>query len=126
MAQRSAQERAAAADAGRAAVEDSAEREEHGRVAAAVAERAGAALAARIAPTSQEARPIVDELAGMFARLHGREDGPPFRGWLADTLGTFTDRRAERYWTLLAIMNGWPQRPSCTPAWEWLLAGLRE
>ena len=41
-------------------------------------------------------------------------------------LETFTDRRVERYWQLLAIMNGWPQRgPSSTPAWEWLLAGLR-
>ena len=39
---------------------------------------------------------------------------------------TFTDRRVERYWQLLAIMNGWPQRgPSATPAWEWLLAALR-
>ena len=38
---------------------------------------------------------------------------------------TFTDRRVERYWQLLAIMNGWPQRgPSATPAWEWLLAAL--
>jgi hypothetical protein len=57
--------------------------------------------------------------------LHGRQDGPEFRAWLADTIETFADRRAERYWTLLAIMNGWPQRPSSTPGWEWLLAGLR-
>jgi len=38
---------------------------------------------------------------------------------------TFTDRRVERYWELLAIMNGWPRRePQSTPAWEWLLAAL--
>jgi DNA-binding transcriptional MerR regulator len=117
MAQRSAQERATIPAAG-------AEREAHMRVAATVAERAGAARAAGIEPTSQPARPIVDDLAGMFAQLHGRADGPQFRAWLADTLGAFTDPRVERYWTLLGIMNGWPQRPASAPAWEWLRAGL--
>jgi DNA-binding transcriptional MerR regulator len=119
MAERSAQERAADPAAG-------AQREAHIRAAALVGELAGAALADGIDPASARARPVVDELAGVFARLHGRDDGPAFRAWLADTLGTFTDRRAERYWTLLAIMNGWPQQQSsCTPAFEWLLAGLR-
>jgi DNA-binding transcriptional MerR regulator len=118
MAERSAEERATDPAAGEP-------REEHRRVAAAVAEMAGAALAEGIDPASAQARPVVDELAGRFARLHEREDGPAFRAWLADALGAFTDRRVERYWTLLAIMNGWPQRSSCTPAFEWLLAGLR-
>jgi hypothetical protein len=118
MAERSARERAADPAAGEP-------REEHRRAAAAVAERAGAALADGIDPASAQARPVVDELAGVFARLHEREDGPEFRAWLADALAAFTDRRADRYWTLLGIMNGWPQRPSSTPAFEWLLAGLR-
>ena len=61
-----------------------------------------------------------------MARLCGTTDGPKFRAQLADMVDTFTDRRVERYWQLLAIMNGWPQRgPSATPAWEWLLAALR-
>jgi DNA-binding transcriptional MerR regulator len=117
MAERSAQDRTTAPTA--------AGREEHARAAAAVAERAGAALAVGVDPASARARPVVDELAAVFARLHGRDDGPAFRAWLADTLSAFTDRRAERYWTLLGIMNGWPQRPSSTPAFEWLVAGLR-
>ena len=119
MAERSAQERAADPAAGTL-------REEHTSAAALVGELAGAALADGIDPASARARPVVDELAGVFARLRGRDDGPAFRAWLADTLGAFTDRRAERYWTLLGIMNGWPQQQSsCTPAFEWLLAGLR-
>lgn len=118
MAERSAQERATGpATAG--------EREKHAGAAEAVAELAGTALADGIDPASARARPVVDELAGVFARLHGRDDGPAFRAWLADTLGAFTDHRVERYWTLLGIMNGWPQRSPCTPAFEWLLAGLR-
>jgi hypothetical protein len=38
---------------------------------------------------------------------------------------TFTDARAERYWQLLATINGWPPIPSVVPAWEWFLAGVR-
>ncbi len=130
MAQRSAQDRAAAAGAGSpAAPAAPAARDAHERAAQAVGDRAGAALAAGIDPASAQACPVVDELAGMFAELHGRTDGPEFRAWLADTLETFTDRRAERYWQLLAIMNGWPQRgraaESTIPPWEWLVAGLR-
>ena len=29
------------------------------------------------------------------------------------------DPRAERYWQLLAIINGWPPIPSAMPAWSW-------
>jgi hypothetical protein len=95
------------------------------RVAQLVAERGGAALADGIEPQSAAARPVVDELAAVFADLHGRSDGREFRAWLAEALNTFADRRAERYWQLLAVMNGWPQQPSSAAAWEWLVAGLR-
>jgi len=68
----------------------------------------------------------VAQLVPELARLYGTTDQPAFREQLADMIETFTDRRVERYWQLLAIMNGWPQRgPSASPAWEWLLAGLR-
>lgn len=97
----------------------------HMRAANAVAEKAGAALSAGIDPASAEARPTVDELAGMFAELHGDDDGGEFRARLAELLQTFADRRVERYWELLGIINGWPPRPSSVPAWEWLVAGLR-
>jgi DNA-binding transcriptional MerR regulator len=117
MAQRSAADRAAP---------DSAAEPAAARAAAQlVAERAGAALGAGIEPRSAAARPIVDELAGVFAEIRGREDGPAFRAWLGELLETFADRRAERYWQLLAVMNGWPAQPSSAAAWGWLLDGLR-
>jgi DNA-binding transcriptional MerR regulator len=125
---RRAREMAQRSDADRAAAPETADGAEPAlamRVANTVAEKAGAALAAGIEPASAQARPTIDELAGMFAGLHGRADGPPFRSWLAELLQTFTDRRVERYWELLGIINGWPPRPSSTPAWEWLVAGLR-
>jgi DNA-binding transcriptional MerR regulator len=40
-------------------------------------------------------------------------------------LETFTDARVERYWQLLAILNGQPVPPSVVPAFDWLIAALR-
>jgi DNA-binding transcriptional MerR regulator len=94
------------------------------RVAQLVVDRAGAAVAAGIEPAQAAAAPVVDELAAAFADLHGRPDDRAFRAWLAEVTDTFADRRAERYWQLLAIMNGWPRQPSSAAAWEWLIAGL--
>ncbi len=111
--------------ADRAVGEDAADRVAAGAAAQLVAERAGAALAAGIDPRSGAAAPIVDELAAAFAAAHGRDDGPAFREWLAGTLETFTDARAERYWQLLAVINGWPRRAVTVPAWEWLAVALR-
>jgi DNA-binding transcriptional MerR regulator len=95
------------------------------RVAQLVAERGGAALAAGIEPAQAAAAPVADELAAAFADLHGRPDDPTFRAWLAEMVDTFADRRAERYWQLLAVMNGWPPQPSSAAAWEWFIAALR-
>jgi hypothetical protein len=36
----------------------------------------------------------------------------------------FSDRRVERYWRLIGVINGWPQRPSLMPAYEWFMAAL--
>jgi hypothetical protein len=83
-----------------------------------VAERAGAALADGLAPDGPEAAAVVDELLPAF--------GPGTdRSALADRLATGTDARAERYWQLLAIINGWPPVPTTVPAWEWFIAALR-
>lgn len=44
---------------------------------------------------------------------------------LADELETFTDRRVERYWLLIGIVNGRSPFSSGVPAFEWLIAALR-
>jgi DNA-binding transcriptional MerR regulator len=97
-----------------------------GVVAQLVAERAGAALAAGVDPRSDAAAPIVDELVEAFAGVHGREDDAGYRVWLAELLETGTDARAERYWQLLAVINGWPAREPAVPAWEWFATALHE
>ena len=51
--------------------------------------------------------------------------GEVSRAELADRLETGTDARAERYWQLLAIVNGWSPAPTTVPKWEWLIAAPR-
>jgi DNA-binding transcriptional MerR regulator len=91
----------------------------------ALAERAGAAVTAGVAPGDPAARETVDTLAGLFAEAAGREDTAAYRGELAAQIDRFGDRRVERYWQLAAILNGWPARPPLTPAYEWFGAALR-
>ncbi len=80
-------------------------------------------LAARVVelagpePGSPQAEAAVAELLPAFGGADRKE--------LAERLETFTDARAERYWQLLAIVNGWPPVPSTVPAWEWLIAALK-
>ena len=83
-----------------------------------VAEHAGRALAAGIAPGSREGKAVLDQIVPPGTP-------PAGRARLAETLETFTDARVERYWQLLAIINGWPQPPSVVPAFEWLIEALR-
>ncbi|GAB3458822.1 MerR family transcriptional regulator [Streptomonospora sediminis] len=90
------------------------------RLAAAV----GPARAAGVAPDSPEARPIVDELVA-GALESGRADTPQERVRMADEYGLFVDRRAERYWQLLGVINGWPPFEPRVPDWEWFLEALR-
>jgi hypothetical protein len=82
-------------------------------------------VAAGTDPASAEAAPIVDELVQPYAAFRGKSDGPELRRWLVEMIDTFADARAERYWQLLATINGWPPVPSSVPAWGWFLAGLR-
>jgi DNA-binding transcriptional MerR regulator len=80
----------------------------------AVLGHAGQALADRIAPASPEARPVLDQLVPSAERPR-----------VLAQLETFTDARVERYWQLLAILNGQPPFPPAVPAFEWLIAALR-
>ncbi|WP_405144586.1 hypothetical protein OG589_42475 [Sphaerisporangium sp. NBC_01403] len=85
---------------------------------APVIEHAGGAVAAGVAPGSPEGRLILDQIvdAGMPAEERAR---------LAAQVETFTDRRVERYWKLMGVLNGRAPFPSSAPAFEWFAAALR-
>ncbi|WP_329494223.1 MerR family transcriptional regulator [Kitasatospora herbaricolor] len=95
------------------------------RLAELVRERTAAARAAGVDPASAAARPVLDELVAAYARLSGREDGPGFRAWLLERLEVSADSRYERYWHLVAVINGQPPAPAMAPAVEWLVGALR-
>ena len=88
-----------------------------------VAEQAGAAVAAGVDPASPEAAAtaatIVDALRGDVP------DSAELRASTADRFAMGTDRRVERYWQLLGLINGWDPFPSMVPAFEWTIAALR-
>jgi DNA-binding transcriptional MerR regulator len=84
-----------------------------------VTQRAGGARTAGIAAGSPDADAIHDELVAAFATAVGREPDDAYRRELLETLRLAHEPRAERYWQLLAIINGWPRIPSTLPAWAW-------
>jgi hypothetical protein len=91
----------------------------------AVVARVGAAMARKVQPGSPDAGPVVEELVGVFAAAASRQDDPAYRVELAEQLEMFSERRVERYWQLIGIINGWPPLPSLIPIYEWFVAALR-
>lgn len=81
-------------------------------------ELASEALAAGTAPDSAAGRAVLDRIVA--PRLPAAE-----RARILQQLQTFTDARVERYWQLLAIINGQPPRPPVVPVFDWLIAALR-
>jgi hypothetical protein len=83
-----------------------------------VIQHAGQALAEGVDPGSPQGRAVLDRIVA---------PGTPAarRGAILERLETFTDARVERYWQLLAILNGQPVPPSAVPAFGWLIAALR-
>lgn len=86
--------------------------------------RAKAALDAGLAPDSAEGRALADDIVRTSLGA-GDTDDAAFRSALADRFALGNDRRAERYWQLLAVINGWAPIPSGHDAAEWLIAALR-
>ncbi|MER7444858.1 MerR family transcriptional regulator [Micromonospora avicenniae] len=81
-------------------------------------ELARAAVTAGTDPASPEGQAVLDEMVSPALT-------PDQRRALADSLDTFTDRRVERYWQLIGVLNGREPFPPAVPAAEWLIAALR-
>ncbi|GAB3880792.1 MerR family transcriptional regulator [Microbispora bryophytorum] len=81
-------------------------------------EHADRAVAESIAPDSAEGRSVLNRIikpatpAGERSELHR---------WLE----TVADAQVERYWQLIAVLNGREPDPSAMPAFTWLLAAMR-
>jgi DNA-binding transcriptional MerR regulator len=77
---------------------------------------AGEAMEAGHAPASPEGRALATSVTESMGKSPAEA---------ADMIETGTDARAERYWQLMATINGWPQWPSQVPKAEFLVAALR-
>ncbi|WP_406088288.1 MerR family transcriptional regulator [Kitasatospora purpeofusca] len=97
----------------------------HHDLTEAVRDHVGRALAADIAPASPEAAVVVDSLTARCAQTFDRADDADLRHWLLARLEIAGDPRAERYWHLLSVINGWPVPPSLAPVFGWFTEALR-
>jgi DNA-binding transcriptional MerR regulator len=95
------------------------------RNAQLVNERVAAAMEAGAAPDSPQAAAVVADLVGPWAAAVGRADDDGYRRELLDQLELAFEPRAERYWQLLAVINGWSPIPTTMPYWGWLIGALR-
>jgi DNA-binding transcriptional MerR regulator len=75
---------------------------------------------AGMAPTDPAVAPVVDELVAAYAAAAGRSDDVvAYRRELAVAARRGYEPRAERYWQLLAVINGWPPVPPRMHLWGW-------
>ncbi|MFE3753442.1 MerR family transcriptional regulator [Nocardia tengchongensis] len=114
MAEYQARERAAGDDTGL-----------HHDLTEAVRDRVGAALAESIAPDSPAAAGILDDLTARYAATFAKLDDAALRHWILDRLEVANDPRTERYWQLVATINGWPPLPDLGPTFGWFATALR-
>jgi len=85
---------------------------------------AGEQVRAGVDPVSPEAAPMADRIAALLVK-DGDPADPAARRKVADDWETFGDRRFERFWELLGIINGWPTKVTETGSMEWVIAALR-
>lgn len=89
---------------------------------ATIAEQASTAVRDGVAPDSADALAVIERVETLTP------GGGGDRLKLAERLETFTDRRVFRYWTLVGIVNGWPDPPvteDSADAREWYAKALR-
>jgi hypothetical protein len=114
MAEQGARER----ESGQGGLAASGDADQDLRLVAAITQHAGAATQRGVAPESAEAAEVLRRILG------DTQDAQRIDQVLRHA-EAFTDVRAERYWRLVGVINGWPPFPARVPAFEWLIAALR-
>ncbi|MER6075216.1 MerR family transcriptional regulator [Streptomyces sp. NPDC001817] len=85
----------------------------------------GEAVACGISPASPQADPVVAELTARCALAYGRPDDAELHRWLLHRLEAASDPRWDRYFQLLARINGWLAPGDLNPLIGWSVAALR-
>ncbi|MFB7264947.1 hypothetical protein ACFCXH_22750 [Streptomyces nojiriensis] len=76
-------------------------------------------MSAGLVPAAANGMFLADSLGGLYAHAFECADEGDLRRWLLARLRTTADPRAERYWQLLAVVNGWPASPTLAPVYPW-------
>jgi hypothetical protein len=97
----------------------------HSGLSAFVCDAVGRAIEDGIAPESPDAVPVLDALLAGYVRTFSAVDSAEYRASLLRRLDVANDPRAERYWRLLGLINGWPAQPTLAPIFEWFMRALR-
>ncbi|MFI6005732.1 MerR family transcriptional regulator [Streptomyces sp. NPDC051366] len=94
----------------------------HDALNQAMRERIAEAASAGLLPASAKGVSLTDSLGGLYADAFERADEGGLRRWLLARLQTTADPHTERYWQLLATINGWPASPTLAPVYSWFTA----
>ncbi|MFD0352357.1 MerR family transcriptional regulator [Streptomyces sp. NPDC127110] len=87
-------------------------------------ERIEEAAALGLLPASVSAVPLTDALGGLYAHAFRDAGTGDLRRWLVARLHLTADPHVERYWRLLATVNGWPASPTLAPVYTWFTAAM--
>ncbi|MFF9869658.1 MerR family transcriptional regulator [Streptomyces sp. NPDC013953] len=85
----------------------------------AMSERFDEAVSAGILPTFAKDAPRADSLGDLYGYAFERADDGDLRRWLLARLQPTADPHTERYWQLVATINGWPASPTLAPVYTW-------
>ncbi|MEY9994167.1 DNA-binding transcriptional MerR regulator [Streptomyces sp. V4I8] len=94
-------------------------------VAALTRDIARSAVASGVSPESPQADPVVAALVARCAAAHRHPDSAEPQRWLLRRLEAANDPRRDRYFHLLALINGWPPPEPLAPVIGWAVTALR-
>ncbi|MEC3981439.1 helix-turn-helix domain-containing protein [Amycolatopsis sp. H20-H5] len=86
--------------------------------------RAQAAVDAGLAPDSPEGRALAETIFTTSASPGRDPLDPAYRTEVTEGIAAGADPRAEHYWTLLGVINGWPPFPSQAVTARWIIDAL--
>lgn len=97
-------------------------------LAEAIRAKVTPALKAGVSPTSPRAASVIEAVAAHYTHILGRpgpaDDTEVLQRLLA-RIESMDDPRRDRYLSLLAVINGWPEPESLGPALAWSAKALR-
>ncbi|EFL33637.1 MerR family transcriptional regulator [Streptomyces viridochromogenes DSM 40736] len=91
----------------------------------AMRERIDEAVSTGMLPASAATLPLAELLGGLYGHAFESAGDGDLRRWILARLQTTADPQTQRFWQLLAAINGWPASPSLAPVYAWFTTAFR-